>query len=79
MLEAQIRDLERRIAGILEQENALAAKAKLLRSIPGISSVCAAMLLSEMLELEHMTAGEAASMTGLRLCPMTAVRCAAAA
>ncbi|MBL3675662.1 transposase [Paracoccus sp. KCTC 42845] len=65
MLEAQIRELEQRIAGILAQENALAAKAKLLRSIPGSGPVCAAMLLSEMPELGHMKAGEAASMTGL--------------
>lgn len=69
MLEAQIRELEQRTAGILAQENALAAKAKLLRSIPGIGPVCAAMLLSEMPELGRMTAGEAASMTGLAPVP----------
>lgn len=65
MLEAQIHELEQRIAGILVQEEILAAKAELLRSIPGIGPVSAAMLLAEMPELGRMTAGEAASMTGL--------------
>lgn len=69
MLEAQIRELEQRIAGILAQEKALAAKAELLRSIPGIGPVSAAMLLAEMPELGRMTAGEAASMTGLAPVP----------
>lgn len=69
MLEAQIRKLEQRIASILAQENTLSAKAELLRSIPGIGPVCAAMLLSEMPELGRMTAGEAASMTGLAPVP----------
>jgi transposase len=65
MLEAQMHDLEQRIAGILSQEKTLAAKAELLRSIPGIGPVSAAMLLAQMPELGRMTAGEAASMIGL--------------
>jgi transposase len=69
LLEAQIRDLERRIADILAQENVLAVKAELLRSIPGIGPVSAAMFLAEMPELGRMTAGEAASMTGLAPVP----------
>jgi transposase len=69
LLEAQIRQLEQRITGILAQEITLAAKAELLRSIPGIGPVSAAMLLAEMPELGRMTAGEAASMTGLAPVP----------
>lgn len=69
MLEAQIRELEQRIAGILAQNNIVAAKAELLRSIPGIGPVSAAMLLAEMPELGRMTAREAASMTGLAPVP----------
>ena len=69
MLEAQIRELERRIADILAQKAILAAKAALLRSIPGIGPVSAAMWLAEMPELGRMTAGEAASMTGLAPVP----------
>ena len=69
MLEIQIHALEQRIAGILAQEEILAAKAELLRSIPGIGPVSAAMLLAEMPELGRMTAGEAASMTGLAPVP----------
>ncbi len=69
MLEAQIRELEQRIAGILAHESILAAKAELLRSVPGIGPVSAAMLLAEMPELGRMTAAEAASMTGLAPVP----------
>ena len=69
MLETQIRELEQRITGILAQESTLAAKAELLRSIPGIGPVSVAMLLAEMPELGRMTAGEAASMTGLAPVP----------
>lgn len=69
MLEAQIAELEQRIARILAQESSLSAKAELLRSIPGIGPVCASMLLSEMPELGRMTAGEAASMAGLAPVP----------
>ena len=45
-LVAQIGALEQRIADALAQEEALAARADLLRSIPGIGPVSAAMLLS---------------------------------
>ena len=47
----------------------MASKARLLRSIPGIGPVSAAILLAEMLELGRMTAGEAAAMTGLAPVP----------
>lgn len=58
---------------------ASAAKADLLRSIPGIGPVSAAMLLAEMTELGRMMAGEAASMPGRAPVPMTVERCVAAA
>src|SRR4028119_896802 len=69
VLKAQIRELEQRMNVIPEREKILAAKAELLRSIPGIGPVSAAMLLAEMPELGRTTAGEAASMTGLAPVP----------
>ena len=69
MLDAQVGDLERRIESVIAQEDSSAAKARLLRSIPGIGPVSAAMLLAEMPELGRMTAGEAAAMTGLAPVP----------
>lgn len=69
MLDTQVGDLERRIESVIAQEEASAAKARLLRSIPGIGPVSAAMLIAEMPELGRMTAGEVASMTGLAPVP----------
>ena len=69
MLDAQIDNLERRIESVIAQEERSATKAKLLRSIPGIGPVSAAMLIAEMPELGRMTAGEAAAMTGLAPVP----------
>lgn len=69
MLDTQIGDIERRIERIIAEEETSAMKAKLLRSIPGIGPVSAAMLISEMPELGRMTAGEAAAMTGLAPIP----------
>lgn len=65
LLDEQIKDLERRIESAIAQEDSSAVKARLLRSIPGIGPVSAAMLIAEMPELGRMTAGEAAAMTGL--------------
>ena len=48
MLESQIGNLERQIESVIAQEETPAAKAKLLRSIPGIGPVSAAMLIAEM-------------------------------
>lgn len=50
-------------------EETSATKAGLLRSIPGIGPVFAAMLIAEMPELGRMTAGEAAAMAGLAPVP----------
>ena len=69
MLDAQVGDLERRIDSVIAQEETTAAKARLLRSIPGIGPVSAAMLIAEMPELGQMTSGEAAAMTGLAPVP----------
>ncbi|MBB4021214.1 MULTISPECIES: IS110 family RNA-guided transposase [Actibacterium] len=69
MLDTQVGDLERRIECAIAQEETSAAKARLLRSIPGIGPVSAAMLIAEMPELGRMTAGEAAAMTGLAPVP----------
>jgi len=69
MLNTQVGDLERRIESVIAQEETAAAKARLLRSIPGIGPVSAAMLIAEMPELGRMTSGEAAAMTGLALLP----------
>jgi transposase len=69
MLDTQIGDLERQIESVIAQEETSAAKARLLRSIPGIGPVSAAMLIAEMPELGRMTSGEAAAMTGLAPVP----------
>ena len=69
MLDKQVGDLERRIECVIGQEESSAAKARLLRSIPGIGPVSAAMLIAEMPELGRMTAGEVASMAGLAPVP----------
>jgi transposase len=69
MLDTQVGDLERRIESVIAQEETSAAKARLLRSIPGIGPVSAAMLIAEMPELGRMTSGEAAAMTGLAPVP----------
>lgn len=69
MLDSQIGDLERRIESAIAQEETSADKARLLRSIPGIGPVSAAMLIAEMPELGRMTSGEAAAMTGLAPVP----------
>ncbi|MET3794744.1 IS110 family transposase [Aquamicrobium terrae] len=69
ILDSQIGELERRIESVIAQEESSASKARLLRSIPGIGPVSAAMLIAEMPELGRMTSGEAAAMTGLAPVP----------
>ena len=69
LLDTQISDLERRIESVIAQKEASAAKARLLRSIPGIGPASTAMLIAEMAELGRMTSGEAAAMTGLAPAP----------
>jgi transposase len=62
MLDKPIDEIKRRIESAIAQDESLATKAHLLRSIPGIGPVSAAMLIAEMPELGKMTAGEAATM-----------------
>lgn len=69
VLDTQIDQIERRIENVIVQVEPLAAKANLLRSIPGIGPVSAAMLIAELPELGRMTSGEAAAMTGLAPVP----------
>lgn len=69
MLDAQISVIEQRIENVIADAEPLAARANLLRSIPGIGPVSAAMLIAEMPELGRMTAGQAAAMTGLAPVP----------
>lgn len=69
VLDTQIDQIERRIENVIAQVEPLAAKANLLRSIPGIGPVSAAMLIAELPELGRMTSGEAAAMTGLAPVP----------
>ena len=69
VLDTQIDQIERRIENVIAQVEPLAAKANLLRSIPGIGPVSAAMLIAELPELGRMTSGEAGAMTGLAPVP----------
>ena len=69
VLDAQISVIERRIENVIAQAEPLAAKASLLRSIPGIGPVSAAMLIAELPELGRMTSGETAAITGLAPVP----------
>jgi transposase len=60
---------EQRSNRAISSEEMSATIAHLLRSIPGIGPVSAAMLIAEMPELGRMTAGEAAAMAGLAPVP----------
>ncbi len=65
LIETQIATLEGRIEAVIAADDGLAAKRRLLRSIPGIGEVSAFTLLAEMPELGTLTAGAAASLAGL--------------
>ncbi len=69
LFSAQIQTLERRIAEVIAGDVAAARKAALLRSIPGIGPVTAALLIGDMPELGRMTSAQAAAMTGLAPIP----------
>ena len=69
VIDTQIDDIERRIESVIARVKPLAVRAGLLRSIPGIGPVSAAMLIAELPELGRMTSGEAAAMTGLAPVP----------
>ena len=65
LIEAQIAMVETAIEATIVADDGLAAKRRLLRSIPGLGEVSAFTLLAEMPELGTMTAGAAASLAGL--------------
>lgn len=69
VLDAQISVIERKIESLIAQTEPLADKADLLRSIPGIGPVSAAMLIAELPELGRMTSSEVAAITGLAPVP----------
>ena len=69
---ARLRQIEQQLGAVdteiqrrLQEEEPLARRAEILRSIPGLSSVTAAGLLTEMPELGTLTAKTAASLAGL--------------
>ena len=65
LFDAQIATLEKAIDRVIGANADLAAKRRLLRSIPGLGEVSAFTLLGAMPELGTMTAGAAASLAGL--------------
>lgn len=65
LIDAQVAQLEAEIQRVIEAEEALAARYRLLRSIPGIGAVSAFTLLGDMPELGRMTPGAAAALAGL--------------
>jgi transposase len=65
LIEAQITTLEKTIDGVIGADEGLAAKRRLLRSIPGIGEVSAFTLIGDMPELGTLTAAAAASLAGL--------------
>lgn len=65
LIVAQIAAVEARIDAVIAADDGLAAKRRLLRSIPGIGEVSAFTLLAQMPELGTLTAGAAASLAGL--------------
>ncbi len=69
VLDTRVDDIERRIENVIARVKPLALRAGLLRSIPGIGPVCAAMLIAGLPEPGRMTSGEAAAMTGLAPIP----------
>ncbi|ASM71558.1 transposase, Mutator family [Pseudosulfitobacter pseudonitzschiae] len=77
VLDTQISDIERKIENVIAQTQRLASRARLLRSIPGIGPVGAAMLIAELPELGRMTAGhlpEREVMTGIGPVPVKVPR-----
>jgi len=63
-IEARIRAIEKQIDDIIAQHQAFAIRAEALRSIPGIGSVLAPMLLATMPELGSINRRQAASLAG---------------
>ena len=64
-MSAEIRDLEKRIAQQIQADHALARRADLLRSMPGIGPIAAASLLAELPELGQLPRRKIAALVGL--------------
>jgi len=67
-IERVLAELDAAIAALIASDEALARKAEVLCSIPGVSSVTAAAILAEMPELGTLEAATAASLSGLAPC-----------
>ena len=65
-IERALAELDAAIAALIASDEALARKAEVLCSIPGVSMVTAAAILAEMPELGTLEAATAASLTGPR-------------
>lgn len=65
LLAGQIADLDRRIAGLIAEDRALAEQARLLSAVPGIGPTVLATLLGELPELGTLCRRRIASLAGL--------------
>ena len=65
LYDRQIAAVEAMVARAIARDAVLAAKAALLRSVPGIGPVLAACLLARMSELGGLVPGEAAALAGV--------------
>ena len=64
-IECQLKRIDAEIARLLRSEETLKRRSEILSSIPGISSITAAGLITHMPELGTMTGPQAASLAGL--------------
>jgi len=64
-IEAQIQAIDHAIDQQIQRDPDLVQRAEILRSIPGISNITAAILIAEMPELGSLEARQAASLAGL--------------
>lgn len=65
MIKRQIAEVDGRIQTVIEADQTLAKKAKLLRSIPGVGPVSATILIASMPELGTISNRQAAALAGL--------------
>lgn len=65
LLGRQITDLDRRIAGLIDEDATLASQARLLTAVPGIGPTVLATLLGELPELGTLCRRRIASLAGL--------------
>jgi transposase len=65
VLNAQIEELDRKIKKLIESDDDFNSIDKLLRSVPGVGVVLSATLLSELMELGHVTRQEIGALVGV--------------